>query len=65
MELVKKYLNEANYTEKELSNINIRAATINVQVRDYDGNSTKWFGLNERCKFIINVDLIERIEEVE
>lgn len=36
-------------TEKELSRINTEAETINIQVKDYDGNSTKWFGLNDKA----------------
>lgn len=35
------------YTDKELSQINVAADTVNVKVSDYDGNSTKNLGLND------------------
>lgn len=40
-------LNEG-YTTNELNRINIKADTISIQVTDYDGNKTKYLGLNDK-----------------
>ena len=59
MDLTDKYLTEG-YIGKELDKIDYNAPTVNVQIRDYDGNKTKWIGLNDKqavgefMKFIRN-----------
>lgn len=39
---------DENYTKNELGRINTKAETINIQVSDYDGNKTKYLGMNDQ-----------------
>jgi len=50
---LEKYLNEEkeeklDENKSELKQINPSAETVNVQVRDYDGNKTKFMGMNDK-----------------
>lgn len=54
------------YTEKELSKINVHSETLNLQVRDYQGNATKWLGMNEKEDIQAMIDFLNnRLNEKE
>lgn len=56
--LDKKRIDE-NYTQKELSNINVKADTVDIQVSDYDGNKTKYLGMNDKQALMAMKKFIE------
>lgn len=47
---LKNYKPEINesYTSNELSRINTKAETVNIQIYDYDGNRIKNLGMNDK-----------------
>jgi hypothetical protein len=64
MKTYKKYLNEnainEGLTETELNKINPEADTVNIQVKDFDGNSTKWLGMNQKAGLMALKKFIEK-----
>lgn len=63
--LTNKYLKIAEdtidegYTQKELDRIDPNAPTVNIQVRDSDGNKTKWLGMNNKAGLMALKKFIE------
>jgi len=62
---LKKFLTEEerideDYTTMELNRINPTAETINVKVSDYDGNSTKFLGMNDMKALMAMKKFIEK-----
>ena len=64
MKTYEKYLNEntinERLTETELNKINAGADTVNIQVKDFDGNSTKWLGMNQKAGLMALKKFIEK-----
>lgn len=47
------------YTENELKKINVKSDTVNIKVSDYDGNSTKNLGMNDKQSLMAMKKFIE------
>lgn len=61
MTKLNKYLDSLNedYTSNELKRINVKADTVNIKVTDYDGNSTKNLGMNNKQDLMAMKKFIE------
>ena len=40
-------MKDFNYTQEQLKRIQVAAPTVSIVVHDYDGNATKYLGLND------------------
>lgn len=55
----KNQLNE-KYAMSELNKINVDAETVSIVVTDYDGNKTKYLGLNDKQSLMALKNFVEK-----